>query len=174
MYMLIYVDDIIIAGSRRSFVDQLLVQLHDAFDVKDLGPLTYFLGVEVQPIVNGIALTQRKYATDLLRRANMQNCKSVATPMSPADRLSKTSGVPLAGNDVFLYRSTLGALQYLCLTCPDIAFAVNKTCQFLQSPTNVHWAAVKRILRYVQGTLDLGLSLHWSSSTELSIYSDAD
>jgi histone deacetylase 1/2 len=174
IYMLIYVDDIIIVGSRSSAVDQLLVQLRDAFAVKDLGPLTYFLGVEVQPIKDGIALTQRKYASDLLRRINMHGCKSVTTPISSAERLSMTSGVPLAGDDVFLYRSTLGALQYLCLTRPDIAFAVNKTCQFLQTPTDVHWAAVKRILRYVQGTLDLGLSLHRSSSSELSIFSDAD
>jgi hypothetical protein len=81
--------------------------------------------------------------------------------------------VPLAGDDV-LYRSTLGALQYLCLTRPDIAFAINKTCQFLQCPTDVHWADVKPILRYVQGTLDLSLSLHRSPSTALSVYSDAD
>jgi hypothetical protein len=67
--------------------------------------------VEVQSISDGIALTQRKYATDLLRRVNMHTCKSVTTPMSSADRLSKDSGVPLAGDDVFLYRSTLGALQ---------------------------------------------------------------
>jgi histone deacetylase 1/2 len=111
IYMLIYVDDIIIVGSRQSAVDNLLVQLHVAFAVKDLGTLHYFLGVEVQSISDGIALTQRKYATDLLRRVNMQTCKSVTTPMSSADRLSKDSGVPLAGDDVFLYRSTLGALQ---------------------------------------------------------------
>jgi hypothetical protein len=94
--------------------------------------------------------------------------------MSSTDRLSKGSGTPLNTEDTFRYRSTVGALQYLCLTRPDLAFAVNKTCQFLQQPTDVHWAAVKRVLRYIQGTLHLGISIRRSASVELSAYSDAD
>jgi histone deacetylase 1/2 len=72
------------------------------------------------------------------------------------------------------YRSIVGALQYLTLTRPDISFSVNKVCQFLQAPTDAHWSAVKRILRYLKHTLSFGLTLHGSSSTLLSGFSDAD
>jgi histone deacetylase 1/2 len=174
IYMLIYVDDIIIASSCDRVTDRLIAQLRDAFAVKDLGPLTYFLGVEVTATRDGLSLTQSKYAADLLLRLNMHTCNSVPTPMSSTERLSKESGTPLNADDTFKYRSTVGALQYLCLTRPDLAFAVNKTCQFLQQPTDIHWAAVKRVLRYIQGTLQLGISIRKSGSVELSAYSDAD
>jgi hypothetical protein len=172
--MLIYVDDIIIASSCDRVTDRLIAQLRDAFAVKDLGPLTYFLGVEVTATRDGLSLTQSKYAADLLLRLNMHTCNSVPTPMSSTERLSKESGTPLNADDTFKYRSTVGELQYLCLTRPDLAFAVNKTCQFLQQPTDIHWAAVKRVLRYIQGTLQLGISIRKSGSVELSAYSDAD
>jgi histone deacetylase 1/2 len=174
IYMLIYVDDIIIASSCAQATNRLIAQLRDAFAVKDLGALTYFLGVEVAPTHDGLALTQSKYAADLLHRVNMHTCKPASTPMSSTERLSKESGTPLSDADAFRYRSTVGALQYLCLTRPDIAFAVNKTCQFLQHPTDVHWAAVKRVLRYIRGTLQLGISIRRSASVALSAYSDAD
>jgi histone deacetylase 1/2 len=174
VYMIIYVDDIIIASSCSQATNRLIIQLREAFAVKDLGPLTYFLGVEVTPTRDGLALSQSKYAEDLLRKVNMHACNSAPTPMSSTDRLSKDSGTPLNTEDTFRYRSTVGALQYLCLTRPDLAFAVNKTCQFLQQPTDVHWAAVKRVLRYIQGTLHLGISIRRSASVELSAYSDAD
>jgi histone deacetylase 1/2 len=172
--MLIYVDDIIIAGSCHRAVEKLMSELQRSFAVKDLGTLLYFLGIEVQPQYDGISLTQTKYAGDLLRKVNMHGCKEISTPMLPSDKLSKTVGVQLTDDDAFVYRSTVGALQYLCLTRPDISFAVNKACQFLVAPTDVHWSAVKRILRYVKGTLHVGLSICRSNSTELSVYTDTD
>jgi hypothetical protein len=72
------------------------------------------------------------------------------------------------------YRSIVGALQYLTLTQTDLSFAVNKVCQFLHSPTTIHWEAVKRILRYVKGTISLGLKIRKSNSTLVSAFSDAD
>jgi hypothetical protein len=174
IYMLIYVDDIIITGSSKQAVDVLMSKLRDSFALKDLGKLSYFLGVEVTDIDGGIALTQAKYAADLLRRVNMHRCKEIATPMSATEKFSKTTGKLLDDKSAFSYRSTVGALQYLCLTRPDIAFAVNRVCQFLATPTDVHWSAVKRILRYVKGTINFGLHFQKSSSTELSVYTDAD
>lgn len=76
--------------------------------------------------------------------------------------------------DATRYISIVGALQYLTLTRPDISFSVNKVCQFLHTPTTVHWAAVKRILRYVQGTVNLGLKFNQASSMLVSGFSDAD
>jgi histone deacetylase 1/2 len=103
--MLIYVDDIIIAGSCRRTVEKLLEQLRVSFAVKDLGELSYFLGVEVTKISDGIALTQTKYANDLLRKVNMQNCKGSSMPMSSSDKLSKNAGTILTEAEAFVYRS---------------------------------------------------------------------
>jgi histone deacetylase 1/2 len=85
-----------------------------------------------------------------------------------------TEGETLSSDDSTRYRSIVGALQYITLTRPDIAFSVNKVCQFLHAPTTVHWTAVKRILRYLKGTLSLGLRLSKSGSTMVSAFSDAD
>jgi histone deacetylase 1/2 len=149
-------------------------KLRVAFALKDLGKLSYFLGIEVTDVEGGIALTQAKYAADLLRRVNMHKCKEIATPMSATEKFSKNTGMLLDDKTAFSYRSTIGALQYLCLTRPDISFAVNRVCQFLATPTDVHWAAVKCILRYVKGTINFGLHFQRSYSTELSVYTDTD
>jgi histone deacetylase 1/2 len=96
------------------------------------------------------------------------------TPLSVSDKLSLTDGEIFSGDDSTQYRSIVGALQYITLTRPDIAFSVNKMCQFLHAPTMVHWTAAKRILRYLRGTISLGLQLNKSSSTIMSVFSDAD
>jgi histone deacetylase 1/2 len=94
--------------------------------------------------------------------------------MSSTDKLSRDDGHPLGPEDVFSYRSLVGGLQYLTLTRPDLSFAVNKVCQFLSKPTTVHYEAVKRILRYVKGTLSTGLRFQPTTSTVLDVYTDAD
>ncbi|KAL7611293.1 hypothetical protein Lser_V15G10358 [Lactuca serriola] len=172
--MLVYVDDIVITGSSPLVIDKLVSDLSATFPVKDLGQLTYFLGIEVLHNSGDITLMQRKYANDLLHRAHMENCRSVSTPMSVTEKLYQDHGRPLNDEDIFKYRSMVGSLQYLTLTRPDLSFAVNKVCQFLSRPTYVHWEAVKRILRYVKGTLDTGLRFRQSKSTLLGIFTDAD
>jgi histone deacetylase 1/2 len=142
--------------------------------MKDLGPLHYFLGVEALRDSGGMTLSQGKYAVDLLRRTHMDKSKAVSTPMSVQDKLAADQGTPLVGTDVFDYRSAVGGLQYLTLTRPDISFAVNKVCQYLAKPTTVHWEAVKHILRYIKGTVDIGLRIRKSPSTLLSVFTDAD
>jgi histone deacetylase 1/2 len=174
IYMLVYVDDIVIAGSTPEVVDRLVRSLSDSFPIKDLGKLDYFLGLEASYNSGGMTITQRKYALDLLHRVNMENCNSTTTPLPTSERLSSATGTLLGADDSFRYRSVVGGLQYLTLTRPDISFAVNKVCQFLSQPTDVHWEAVKRILRYVKGTLNTGLSFRKSSSTGISIFTDAD
>ena len=94
--------------------------------------------------------------------------------MSSTDKLSATAGTILSPTDATEYRSIVGGLQYLTITRPDLSFAVNRVCQYLHSPTNVHWSAVKRILRYVRLTVSYGLHLRPSSSAVLSAFSDAD
>jgi len=98
--------------------------------------------------------------------------KPITSPMSSSTVLSAFIGDPM--EDPSLYRSTVGSLQYLSLTRPDLGFAVNRVCQFMHRPTTLHWQAVKRILRYLKHTVSHGLLLHHTKSTSLQAYSDAD
>lgn len=172
--MLVYVDDIIVASSSSKAVEALLQDIRADFALKDLGDLNYFLGIEVQKVKDGIVMTQQKYAADILKRANKFSCKLVDTPLSTSEKLSTKEGEKLGTQDSTNFRSIVGALQYLTLTRPYLSFLVNKVCQFLHAPTTQHWTAVKRILRYVRGTLGYGLTITKSSSMGLSVFSDAD
>lgn len=174
MFVLVYVDDIIVASSSPDATKALLLDLEKEFALKDLGDLHYFLGIEVKRSMDGLVLSQHRYATDVVKRANMWSCKPVDTPFSTSEKLSITDGTSLGEEDSTRYRSVVGALQYLTLTRPDLSFAVNKVCQFLHSPTTTHWTTVKRILRYVKGTMTMGLHIRKSPSTLVSAFSDAD
>jgi histone deacetylase 1/2 len=174
IFLLVYVDDIIVASSSTAATEALLKDLHADFALKDLGELHYFLGIEVKKASNGILLTEQKYTSDLLHRAGMRNCKPMNTPMSSTDKLSVHDGDLLGPKDETEYRSIVESLQYLTLTRPDISFVVNKVCQFLHKPTMVHWSAVKRILWYLQFTIDMGLQIRKSPSTLVSAFSSAD
>jgi hypothetical protein len=123
---------------------------------------------------HGIALTQKKYSLDLLRRAGMLKCAPVYTPMSATDSLSTTDGTLLTPEEITTYHSNVGGLQYLLITRLDLSFAVNKVCRFLQAPRITHWSAVKRILRYVSSTVSYGLHFRSTPSSLLSAFSDAD
>jgi histone deacetylase 1/2 len=174
IFMLIYVDDIIVTGSSQEAIAVLLCDLKQEFALKDLGDLSYFLGIEVRKDKEGIILSQEKYARDILARVGMLKCKPSATPLSTSEKLSKYEGNTLDQGDSTRYRSIVGGLQYLTLTRPDLAFSVNKVCQFLHSPTTVHWTTVKGILRYIMYTLDIGLRIRKSNSTLVCGFSDAD
>jgi hypothetical protein len=174
IFLLVYVDDIIVESSTPNAINGLLRNLKQEFALKDLGELHYFLGIEVSKVKDGIVLTQDKYATDLLKKVNMSNCKPVSTPMSISEKLSVHDGSLLGEKDATQYMSIIGALQYLTLTRPDIAFAVNKVCQFLHAPTVVHWVAVKRVIRYIKQDTKIGIKISKSKSMVVNGFSDAD
>jgi histone deacetylase 1/2 len=161
-------------SSSTSATDRLIAAMRDAFAVKDLGTLHYFLGIEVRRQSSGIILTQKKYAMDLLQRAGMLKCTPASTPMTVVDKLSAHEGVLLSADAATWYRSVVGGLQYLTLTRPDLSFAVNKVCQYLHAPREPHWTAVKRILRFVKLTVCHGLTLRSTPDTLVSAFSDAD
>ena len=140
--------------------------------MKDLGQLHHFLGVTVGPRSFGLLLHQRQYALDILERGGMTDCKPCSTPVDTQAKLSADLGDPVA--DPTAYRSLAGALQYLTFTRPDLTYAVQQVCLHMHDPRESHLAALKRLLRYVRGTVDLGLVLHRSSSAELVVYTDAD
>ena len=146
MFVLVYVDDIIITSSSQEATEALLKDLQLEFALKDLGDLHYFLGIEVKKTPDGLVLSQERYAANILIRSGMDKCKTIDTPLSSTEKLSLVDREKLGTEDSTRYRSLVGALQYLTVTRPDISFAVNKVCQFLHAPTTVHWSAVKRIL----------------------------
>jgi hypothetical protein len=104
----------------------------------------------------------------------MERCKPTSTPLSTSEKYYAYKGTPLDTQTATKYRSIVGALQYLTLTRPDIAFLVNKVCQYLHAPTTDHLIAVKRILRYVQGTMNLDVKIRKDSSLRVNAFSDAD
>jgi histone deacetylase 1/2 len=120
-----------------------------------------------------LVLTQEWYATNILKCSGMDKSKPVDTPSS-SEKLSIEGGDKLGPMDSTRYRNLVGALQYLTLTRPAISFAVNKVCQFLHAPTSIHWSVVKWILRYIHGTIGLGLRIGPSKSMLVSAFSDAD
>ncbi|VVA38623.1 Hypothetical predicted protein, partial [Prunus dulcis] len=170
--LLLYVDDIILTGSKVALVQEVVDELSSAFDMKDMGKLKYFLGLQISYNTAGdIFVNQAKYAKDLLAKAGLSSCRSCPTPCKPHGQLLKSDGDAL--NDPTIYRSIVGALQYLTFTRPEISYAVNTVCQFMTTPSELHFQLVKRILRYLQGTLDHGLTFT-SGAWELNAYSDAD
>ncbi|KAG8484033.1 hypothetical protein CXB51_023002 [Gossypium anomalum] len=173
LYVLVYVDDIVITGSSVDEINCFVQQLHNMFALKDMGELHYFLGIEVSRFPSGsLHLCQRKYIRELLARSSMTDAKSVPTPMVSSSMLSKDEGDPIA--DPTEYRSIAGALQYIVLTRPDIAYAVNRVCQFMHAPTTLHMIALKRILWYLCGTLSHGLLFQKSDRLSLIGYADAN
>jgi histone deacetylase 1/2 len=123
VYILIYIDDIIVASSSSEATNCLLRSLKEEFALKDLGELHYFLGIEVYKVRDGILLNQNKYASDLLKRVNIFNCKPVNNLLLASKKLSSFEGIPLGPKDSVHYRSVVGALQYLTPTIPNISFS---------------------------------------------------
>ncbi|XP_021802355.1 uncharacterized protein LOC110746443 [Prunus avium] len=173
LILLLYVDDIILTYSDPSHIHTFIRTLGAEFDIKDLGRLHYFLGVEVTYHTDSLHLTQNKYTVDFLKRINLLDCKPVSTPMASKGTLSRTDGTKLA--DPTLYRHIVGALQYLTMTRRDISFVVQHVAQFMGSLGDVHFEYVKCILRYLKGTLGFGLPIHRSPDCSFLIaYSNAD
>jgi hypothetical protein len=139
--------------------------------MKDLGVLYHFLGVTVEPHPAGLLLHQRQYTRDILERAGTTDCNPCSTPVDTQGKLSEAEGPPVS--DPTAYRSLAGALQDLTFTRPDITYAVQQICLHMHDPQVPHLTGIKRLLRYLRGTIDYGLLLH-RSSAELVVYTDAD
>jgi len=172
IYFLVYEDDLLITGNSSSFIRQVIDSLSKRFSIKDLSHLHYFLGVEVIPTTHGIFLSQQKYIRDLLAKFKMEGIKDCVTPLSCTTRLMLNDGSPKV--DASQYRSLIGGMQYLSLTRPDMAYAINKLAQYMHSPSQTHWTAAKRLLRYLKHTLTYGLFIRRSQPLSLTAFSDAD
>nr|AAP44677.1 putative gag-pol polyprotein [Oryza sativa Japonica Group] len=169
----VYVDDLIITGSDAVEIDRFKAEMMSLFRMSDLGLLCFYLGIEVKQVAGSTRLTQSAFARRILEKAGMQDCNACVTPMEQRLKLSKHSDAPLV--DSTGYRSIVGSLRYLVHTRLDIAFAVGYVSRFMEAPTAEHEAAVKRILRYIAGTIDYGIIYRRSETPATLVgFSDAD
>uniref|UniRef100_A0A2N9HB54 Integrase catalytic domain-containing protein n=1 Tax=Fagus sylvatica TaxID=28930 RepID=A0A2N9HB54_FAGSY len=170
--LLLYVDDMIITGDNVQGIQDRKRFLGQHFEMKDLGPLSYFLGLEISSSSDGYYLTQAKYTSDLIFRAGIMDSKIVDTPIEYNNCLNTHDGEPLP--DATFYRQLVGSLVYLTVTRSDISYAVHIVSQFMTAPRSLHYVAVLWILWYLKGTLFHGLHFSSQSSLTLQAYFDAD
>ncbi|RVX21560.1 Retrovirus-related Pol polyprotein from transposon TNT 1-94 [Vitis vinifera] len=170
--IIVYVDDIILTSDHEEKIDLLKKLLTKEFEIKDLGNLKYFLGMEIARSKKGIAVSQRKYVLDLLNETGMLGCKPAETPMDTTVKLEESDGS--APIDKGRYQRLVGKLIYLSHTRPDISFSVSVVSQFMNNPTEKHMIAVIRILRYLKMTPGKGLFFQRTTKKEIEIFSDAD
>ena len=156
----LYVDDLIFTGTNPRMFEEFKKAMAREFEMTDMGLMSYYLGIEVKQNKNGIFISQEGYAKEVLKRFNMANCKPISTPVECGVKLSRLDGGEKV--DPTYFKSLVGSLRYLTCTRPDILFGVGLVSRFMEEPTTTHLKTAKRILRYIKGTLDFGLS--YSSS----------
>ncbi|RVW52517.1 Retrovirus-related Pol polyprotein from transposon TNT 1-94 [Vitis vinifera] len=169
---IVYVDDIIITGDDEEGIGNLKKLLAREFEIKDLGQLRYFLGMEVGRTKEGIVVTQRKYVLDLLQETGMLGCKPVDTPMDPIGKIDKDNDSHPTDKD--RYQRLVGKLIYLTHTRPDIGFAVSMVSRYMNNPNERNMKAVYRILQYLKKSPGRGLYFKKTSSREVEVFTDAD
>ncbi|CAM8913862.1 unnamed protein product [Rhodiola kirilowii] len=170
--LLVYVDDVLLTGTSQSLIDDIKNYIHNKFQIKDLGVLKYFLGLEVARSPHDIFLNQRKYALELLQENNLTQCKPSRTPMDIKHKLSLSQAPFL--DDPLQYRKLVGKLIYLTITRPDLSYTVHVLSQFMQRPTTDHLQAIQRVLRYLKGAPAQGLLFQEHSDLTLNAFCDAD
>lgn len=169
----VYVDDILVVSRNEELVSKLGKFLGEHFEIRDIGPAQYFLGIEVVQNEGLIAMYQRGYIQELLQRFGMSNCNPVVTPLDPGNKLSKKENPSCEEYDL-PYRELVGALTWLSTTTrPDISFATSYLGQFNNCYGHEHWKAAKRVLRYLKGTADIGI-IYGADSEPLVGFVDAD
>jgi hypothetical protein len=170
-----YVDDLLLFGKHMSLINTVKSQLKKRFEMKDIGPACYFLGMQIvrDRKLHTIKLSQSSYLTKALEHFAMQDCKPVQVPLAPGKILEKSTSTS-PPDATRKYQSIIGTLMYAMTgTRPDLAFAVSKLSQFASNPNTEHWTSLKRILRYVQGTLQVGL-LYQGDQLDCRGYTDSD
>lgn len=173
--VVVYVDDLTIMGSKEQVCD-IKTKLSDLFRMKDLGELKQIPGVKVERCrKNGtLKLSQEHYIRSVIQRFNMTKCNPVKTPGEPGSAGVSNEKADKVREEV-PYRELVGALTYLAtITRPDISYAVNYISKYVNKPTEIHWKAAKRVLRYLQGTASIGLEYKKGNKATLTGYADAD
>jgi hypothetical protein len=170
--IVIYVDDLIITGDNNVDISDLKKLLKQKFEMKDLGELRYFLGIEVIQSPKGIWLLQRQYALNKLSEYGMTGCKPISIPLEQNVKLSADEGDLV--EDTTMYRRIVGSLIYMTITRPNLSYAVGVVSQFMQTPRKPHLDAVRRILRYIKHTLHCGIFYEAKSQLQVHGYTYVD
>ncbi|XP_024177774.1 uncharacterized protein LOC112183641 [Rosa chinensis] len=168
----LYIDDMIFTGNDENVIQQFKKDMMSTYEMNDMGLLHYFLGIEVSQSKDEIFISQKKYAENIIKKFNMLGCNSVATPLIANEKLKKEDGAKKA--DATKYRSLIGGLLYLTTTRPDIMFAASLLSRYMQEPSQIHYGAAKRVLRYLQDTLDYGILYKAAEKSTLVGYTDSD
>ncbi|SGY23218.1 BQ5605_C019g08915 [Microbotryum silenes-dioicae] len=173
-YIDLYVDDLLLVGPSTAEIDRVLDALELAYGIKRLGPAEYTLGIQVKLGQDGsIMLSQERYLPDILARFQFTNAKPASVPMQPGVALDfeDLAAIP---QDRTRYLQAIGSLMYAAVgSRPDLAFVVSYLARFSQQPGSEHWTAIKQVLRYIKGTLDLGLTYR-KANQPFHGYSDAN
>jgi len=170
----VYVDDLIIASKDVNKIEQLKINISQNFEIKDLGDIKHCLGIEFTKKDDRITMHQRGYTIDILNRFGMMESNPVCTPMDINQKLTRPNTTSTTMTSKFPYRELIGALMYLAVsTRPDIAFTVSCLSQFIDCHDESHWRAAKRVLRYLRGSIDLGLEF-MPTSNPLTCFVDSD
>ncbi|RVW50135.1 Retrovirus-related Pol polyprotein from transposon RE1 [Vitis vinifera] len=168
----VYVDDLLVTGSNEKLVKEFKAEMLKVFEMTDLGLMSYFLGMEVKQDHDGVFISQKKYAKEILNKFHMDDCKRTSTPMNQKEKFSKDDGTEKV--DESQYRSLIGCLMYLTATRPDIMFSVSLLSRFMHCASEVHLQAAKRIVRYIKGTTNYGIKYSYCQNFKLHGYSDSD
>lgn len=155
----VYVDDLVIGMKSQPLMTKVKRALSTHYKMKDLGSLDWFLGIEITRTCQSISLTQRSFSVELLKKWRMTECNDVCTPSTVSDGLESDHDVPLTSVTVKQYRSLIGALMYLSVnTRPDLAYTISALAQHVNNPGEIHWSCAKKVLRYLKGTLNYGIT----------------
>lgn len=176
----VWVDDLILVTSTIELMTKLKSQLQGMFEVTDLGDPSKIVGIELSRdrAAGTLTLTQTRYIEGVLEKYGMRDANAVKTPLDPGCKLSKAHS-ERDGSNQNSYATLIGHLMYASIaTRPDITYAVNRLASFTSNPQLEHWTAAKRVLRYLAGTRNAGITYHANlptpSHNTLTMYSDAD
>lgn len=172
LLVLLYVDDMIIMGDNESKISNLRSELSVCFEIKNLGEIGCFPGLEVEQLDQGYFVSQTSYAKNLLECFGMRESKEKATPIEPNLKLKKDEGKLM--HDARKFRQLVGSLIYLTVTWPEISYSIGVVSQFMQNPRIPDLYAAKRILQYIKGTLGYGFLYIRCNGFLLSGFTDAD
>ncbi|GJU17741.1 retrovirus-related pol polyprotein from transposon TNT 1-94 [Tanacetum coccineum] len=172
LHVQIYVDDIIFASTDPKDCDRFSNEMSSKFQMSMMGQISFFLGLQISQNPRGIFINQSKYANEILKKFDLHKSDPVDTPMVERTKLDEDlSGTPV---DQTKYRSMIGSLMYLTASRPDLVFAVCMCARYQSRPTKKHLEAVKRVFRYLQGTINMGLWYPKDTAMALTAYADAD
>lgn len=148
MIIYLYVDDLLITGSKTSEIEKVKNKLKSEFEMTDLGELSLFLGMEFLKMKTGIVMHQQKYIGELLDNFEMNSCNSISNPSETNSKIDECGEEERVYPTVF--RKMVSSLRYLCNSGPDICYSVSVIRKFMHDPRNTQMIAAKRILRYVK------------------------